>query len=196
MPITFRPQTVDVMWGCSYQEVLNSTGPVNVKMGLIEVDDLQKFATQITIHVLNNSWMAALTPMMGLAYNVTVGQTANKLAGISGATSLSGALNAAFGELMVSVGSAHALEKIFTHQKVPLAELWKPQVSQNEGFDFHTTCATNRVNFGEAKYSSVTNSYKSALVQAERFLDEEKHFSDIPHLVNLVSQQCMTNFGK
>lgn len=193
MSITFLPQFNDPIWGCAYQEVKYAPGPANVKIGFVEVTNLQNFAIQITLQVLNHSWMSKLNPMLGLAYSKTVNQTATKLVGITTSTSVSGSLGSAFGELMVSMGSAYVLEKIFTHAKLPLAELWKPQVSQNEGFDFHTTCTGSLVNFGEAKYSSVINSYKNALIQAERFIDEEKHFRDIVHLMHLVDPACMDN---
>jgi hypothetical protein len=193
MSIMFQPQSFDVIWGCTYQEVKYSVGTANVKIGFIEVTNLQNFATQITLEIISRSWMSKLNPLISMAYNLTVTQTAAKLAGISSATSASGALSTAFGELMVSMGSAYALEKIFTHEKVPLAELWKPQLSQNEGFDFHTTCQKKYVNFGEAKYSSVISSYKNALTQAERFIDDEKHFRDIVHLMHLVDPACMNN---
>jgi len=193
MSITFEPQTSDALWGCAYREVTYSLGTANVKIGFLEVTNLQNFATQITLEIINRSWMSQLNPIASMAYNMTVTQTAAKLANISSATSTTGALSAAFGELMVSMGSAYALEKIFTHEKVPLAELWKPQLSQNEGFDFHTTCQTKLVNFGEAKYSSVISSYKNALSQAERFIDDEKHFRDAIHLMHLVDSACMAN---
>lgn len=193
MSITFLPHTVDSSWGCTYQEVKYSLGTANVRFGFIEVTNLKNFATQITIVVLNRSWMTKLNPVANLAYRVTVTETAVKLSDISVATSMVGTLGAAFGELLVSMGSAFALEKIFTHTSVPLAELWKPQKGQNEGFDFHTTCPSKMVNFGEAKYSSVISSYKSALVQAERFIDEEKHFRDAMHLMHLVEPTCIAN---
>ena len=196
MTITFLPQSVDPLWGCNYQEIGYCVGPANVKIGFIEVTNLQNFATQITLEVLNRSWMIKLNPIIGMAYNLTVSQTASKLAGISTTTSVGGAMGAAFGELMVSMGSGYALEKLFTHTKLPLAELWKPQISQNEGFDFHTTCPSDMVNFGEAKFSSSQSSYKNALTQAERFIDDEKHFRDAVHLIHLINPTCIKNLEK
>jgi hypothetical protein len=194
MTITFGPQTLDPAWGCTYQEVSYSLiGTANVKIGFIEVTNLQNFATEITREIISRSWMSKLSPLAAMAYDATVTKTATKLAGISSSTSATGALGAAFGELMVSMGSAYALEKIFTHSRVPLAELWKPKLSQNEGFDFHTTCQANLVNFGEAKYSGVINSYKNALSQAERFIDDQKHYMDAVHLLHLVDPACVNN---
>jgi len=194
MTITFGPKTTDATWGCTFQEVSYSLlGAANVKIGFIEVTNLQNFATQITREIISRSWMSKLSPIATIAYDATVTKTASKLSSISSATSASGTLGAAFGELMVSMGSAYALEKIFTHSRIPLAELWKPKLSQNEGFDFHTVCQANLVNFGEAKYSGVISSYKNALVQAERFVDDQKHNMDAVHLMHLVDPVCMNN---
>ncbi|WP_296951815.1 hypothetical protein [uncultured Massilia sp.] len=193
MSVTFQTQTVDAVWGCAYQQVVDSPGLPNVKLCFVEVTNLPAFAAVITRGVLDKSWITSLDPIVQKAYDRTVTQTANKLVSIFQATSATGTLGADFGELMVSMGSAYALEKIFSHLRIPIAELWKPKLSQNEGFDFHTTCPANMVNFGEAKYSSNTNSYTLAISQAEDFIDDEKHFRDAVHLMHLVDGNCVTN---
>jgi hypothetical protein len=193
MTLTFHPKISDPIWGCDYQEVSDSSGLVNVKLCYMEVTSLRDFAEQITHLVLDKSWMTNLDSVIKKAYDRTVTQTANKLVQIFNATSATGTLGADFGELMVSIGSAHALERIFTHVKLPIAELWKPQLSQNEGFDFHTTCPSKIINFGEAKYSSSTNPYTLAMTQAESFIDDEKHFRDAVHLKHLVDADCLAN---
>lgn len=140
MSVTFQKQTIDAAWGCAYQQVVDSPGLPNVKLCFVEVTNLPAFAAVITRGVLDKSWITSLDPIVQKAYDKTVTQTANKLVGIFQATSATGTLGADFGELMVSMGSAYALEKIFSHLRIPIAELWKPKLSQNEGFDFHTTC--------------------------------------------------------
>ena len=94
---------------------------------------------------------------------------------------------------MVSIGSARGLEQIFLHSKVPIAELWKPQAKQNEGFDFHTVCGRDLINFGEAKFSSSKNPHGPAIIQAGRFISEEKHLRDRAHLVNLVQPKSISH---
>lgn len=193
MTVTFQTRTVDAAWGCAYQQVVDSPGLPNVKLCFVEVTNLSAFAAVITRGVLDKSWMTNLDPMVQMAYDKTVTDTANKLVGIFQATNATGTLGADFGELMVTMGSAYALEKIFSHLKIPIAELWKPKLSQNEGFDFHTTCPADMVNFGEAKYSSTANPYTLAISQAEDFIDNEKHFRDGVHLMHLVNANCVTN---
>lgn len=193
MGLTFQTQTIDAAWGCAYQQVVDSPGLPNVKLCFVEVTNLHAFAAVITQGVLDKSWITSLDPILQKAYDRTVTQTANKLVSIFQTTSATGTLGADFGELMVSMGSAYALEKIFSHLRIPIAELWKPKLSQNEGFDFHTTCPAEIVNFGEAKYFSNTNPYTLAISQAEEFIDEEKHFRDAVHLMHLVDGNCVTN---
>lgn len=76
---------------------------------------------------------------------------------------------------------------------LPVAELWKPQLKQNEGFDFHTVCSDQIINFGEAKFSGVSNPHGKAINQAKGFIDDEKHFRDRVHLINLVSDAAIEN---
>lgn len=193
MTLTFQTPTVDATWGCAYQQVVDTPGLQNVKLCFVEVTNLAAFAAVITRGVLDKSWMTSLDPIDYMSYDMTVTETANKLVGIFQATSATGTLGADFGELMVTMGSAYALEKIFSHLRLPIAELWKPKLSGNEGFDFHTTCPADLVNFGEAKYSSNTNPYTLAISQAEDFIDHQKHFRDGVHLKSLVSPNCAKN---
>jgi len=195
MPINFLSKKIDLLWGCEYQEAIDSLGLPNVKICYLEVRNLTDFASQITHAVLDKSWMTSLDPLMHRAYDRTATQTAAKLVQIFEDTTASGTLGADFGEMMVSIGSAYTLEKIFSHIRIPIAELWKPQLSQNEGFDFHTACPAEIVNFGEAKYSGSINSYTLALTQAEKFVDDEKHFRDAVHLNHLISPNCLANFA-
>src|SRR5690349_1320798 len=123
MSVTFQTQTIDATWGCAYQQVVDSPGLPNVKLCFVEVTNLSAFAAVITRGVLDKSWITSLDPIIQKAYDKTVTQTANKLVGIFQATSATGTLGADFGELMVSMGSAYALEKIFSHLRIPIAEL-------------------------------------------------------------------------
>lgn len=193
MTITFATRTVDAIWGCAYQQVIDSPGLHNVKLCFVEITNLNAFAAVISRAVLDKSWITSLDPMAQMSYDFTVTETANKLVGIFQATSATGTLGADFGELMVTMSSAYALDKIFSHLRIPIAELWKPKLSGNEGFDFHTMCPSELVNFGEAKYSSNSNPYTLAISQAEDFIDNKKHFRDGVHLIHLASSNCITN---
>jgi hypothetical protein len=196
MDMTFLPQQLDSDWGCAFQEVQSLVGVPNIKIGFVEVTKLEDFALQLSKSVIDNSWMTNLDVAIRRAYDRTVKETAEKLVKVFKATSAAGTVGTDFGEVMVSIGSAYALEKIFAHVKLPIAELWKPQLSQNEGFDFHTTCPDQFINFGEAKYSGSGNPYNLAISQAKDFIEAEKHLRDSVHLMHLVEEGSIDKLNK
>ncbi|MYM84115.1 hypothetical protein GTP44_19445 [Duganella sp. FT50W] len=196
MKITFSPPQDDAVWGCTYQHVTSSAADKNIKLCFVEVKDLHAFATALVEVVLDNSWITNLDDRYRRAYSKTVSQTAAKLVNTFNKTASGGNVESDFGETMVSMGSSRALEMLFTHLRIPLAELWKPQISQNGGFDFHTTCLEKFINFGEAKYSSSANPYTDAISQAQDFLNDDKHLRDAPDLENLVDKQSMSYLDK
>lgn len=200
MSLTLAQEFEDSEWGCTYQAVIDSSGHPNIKLCYVKVKNLKEFASRITAVVLDNSWMTTLDHGTRRAYETTVGETANALVEIFRQTTADGTVGAEFGEVMVSIGSAHALEQIFEHISIPIAELWKPQVKQNEGFDFHTICTSEYINFGEAKYSNMDSPHGLAIRQADDFIQAKKHLRDRVHLVNLVEKSSIQyldqdNFG-
>ena len=129
------------------------------------------------------------------AYDRTVQETASALVEIFESTTTLSDVGSEFGEVMVSIGSTKALEKIFNHVILPIAELWKPQIKQNEGFDFHTVCSDMYINFGEAKYSGSVNPHGNAINQSKGFIDDEKHLRDYVHLRELASDAAVENLN-
>ncbi len=196
MKITFLPPQDDAVWGCTYQHATSSAADKNIKLCFVEVKDLQVFATALIKVVLDNSWITNLDDRYRRAYSKTATQTAAKLVSKFNKAANAGTVESDFGETMVSIGSARALEMLFEHLRIPLAELWKPQISQNGGFDFHTTCLEKFINFGEAKYSSSANPYNDAIGQAQDFLDDDKHLRDASDLENLVDEISMSYLDK
>lgn len=196
MSLSLSSEIEDTEWGCSYQAVIDALGNTGVKVCLVKVKNLNEFAVQITNLVLDNSWMTALDYGTRRSYETTVGETAQALVKIFKQTTVQGAVGAEFGEVMVSIGSARALEQIFKHASIPIAELWKPQVKQNEGFDFHTICSSDHINFGEAKYSGSTSPHSLAITQTGQFLTAKKHLRDRVHLVKLASKKSIENLDQ
>lgn len=185
----------DREWGCYYNEIINSE--VDVKSCIIHVKSLEKIALALTGSVLNESWMLKLDKRTQRSYRFTVKETAAALVEIfnkikADPTSDS-ALGEEFGEIMVSMGASRALAKLFEHESIPIAELWKPQKKQNEGFDFHTVCPQELINFGEAKYSGSSNPHGDAISQIIDFLAVEKHLRDANHLTHLVHENAACN---
>lgn len=183
----------DSDWGCLHSEVHSGNG--KIKTCHVDVVDIKKIANELAKSVMDSSWITNMDKGARRAYERTVSDTANSLVAVFKETINEEKVNKEFGELMVSMGSARSLEKIFNHIALPISELWKPQVKQNEGFDFHTVCPNEVVNFGEAKFKSskYPSPYSNAANQANGFIEEEKHFRDRPHLINLVSSKSISN---
>lgn len=132
------------------------------------------------------------------SYARTASDTAHSLVEVFNAAIVNDRVSGEFGELMVSMGSSRSLDVIFQHISLPISELWKPQSKQNEGFDFHTVCNKNIINFGEAKFLSppASSPVSDAANQANDFFSQEKHFRDRVHLVNLVHEDAISNLNK
>lgn len=63
------------------------------------------------------------------------------------------------GEYVVSELAREALVTELNYLDIPLAELFKEQVSGNPGFDFYSANKEKIIIFGEAKYNSRQNAY-------------------------------------
>jgi hypothetical protein len=190
---TYGSKIIDPDWGCEHLEVTYDPLIGKVKLCHVKVSDIEKIAVEMTEHVQNTSWMIKLDKGSKRAYDKTVAETAQKLVRIFKKAAAADEIAGDFGELIVSIGSARALAKIFNHTQVPIAELWKPQAKQNEGFDIHTVCRKEIINFGEAKYSSNGTPHGKAMSQANDFINRDKHYRDRVHLINLVSDKAIEN---
>jgi len=179
--------------GLSFVKVEGLFDSEKIKICKVSVDDLHKVAFHLASVVQDSSWINALDRRAQRAYRDTAAQTANKLVDIFNNANDEEGIGKELGELVVSMGSAKGLNEIFSHYIVPLAELWKPQLSGNEGYDFHTVCGQNYINFGEAKFKSSGSAYASAMNQVEGFVAERKHRRDAVPLENMVSEAAMDN---
>jgi len=186
---------IDSDWGCNHLEITNNPHVDTIKLCLVKVEDIYKIASELTKQVQNTSWIMKLDKTAQRSYSRTVEETAQKLVEIFNMASSSANVAKQFGELMVSMGSARALEILFDHTVLPIAELWKPQIKQNEGFDFHTICPNEMINFGEAKFSSNDSPHGRAISQACDFIDNEKHLRDGIHLQKLTNESAMENLN-
>ena len=98
------------------------------------------------------------------------------------------------GEYIISREGRDTLVSEFQHAHVPLAELWKEQLSGNPGFDYHSESISNRIIFGEAKYNSNSNPYNDAISQVEGFIQDQKDKMELTDLKNFVTDQAVNNF--
>lgn len=191
----YGSQYSDADWGCDYFEVEAATPIGKIRVCHVIVNDIKIISEALAKKVLDTSWMTSLDVGSRRAYDRTVQETAAALVEIFESTKTTTDVGSEFGEVMVSIGSTKALEKIFKHVILPIAELWKPQLKQNEGFDFHTVCTDELINFGEAKYSGSSNPHGNAINQSKGFIDDEKHLRDYVHLRELASKKAIYNLN-
>lgn len=83
------------------------------------------------------------------------------------------------GEYVVSELAREALVQHLGYLDIPLAELFKEQVSGNPGFDFYSLNKQNIIIFGEAKYLARQNAYGSGMNQVAKFIHTGQDISDI-----------------
>lgn len=191
----------EATWGATFREVIANSATGNVFICHASVVDLERIAVELSNRVTDQSWIIALDHRARRAYENTASKTAKKLIEVfKSDLTVDSKVSSEFGELMVSMGSSKALEVIFRHRSLPIAELWKPKLSQNEGFDFHTVCGESIINFGEAKFSSSASPYggntgesSGAGGQADGFISERKHLMDNVHLGSIAGEMAATN---
>lgn len=188
-------------WGSTFVEVVNITALEKIFICHAQIADLEKVAFELSSNVMDQNWIQELDLRAKRAYEATAIRTAQKLVEVfKTITTAENNITSEFGELMVSMGASKALEIVFQHRCIPLAELWKPNLSQNEGFDFHTVCPSSYINFGEAKFSSTASPYggnsgdsSGAGGQADGFIGASKHLMDGVHLGQLAGESAALN---
>lgn len=186
----------DTEWGCIHSQYHYQDKDPAIITCIVNINNTDLIATELVNSVLNTSWISSLDAGTQRSYKVTAKETTDALVEIFNKVLDGDPLGAEFGEVMVSIGSSRALSQILHHISLPIAELWKPQLKQNEGFDFHTTCTGNLINFGEAKFSASINPHGNAIRQAHDFITQDKHFRDRVHLVNLCHKDAIKNLDE
>jgi hypothetical protein len=195
--LSYSNEHHDADWGSVFREVMGADLK-NIYVCHVTISDLKKLAAELSNKVLDHSWVMDLDHGSRPTYQQTVAETAEILVSIiKNQTSTDDKISSEFGEIMVSMGASRALETIFSHISIPLAELWKPKAKGNEGFDFHTVCPSKLINFGEAKFCSSSNPYggnpgesTGAGGQADGFVEKDKHHRDRPLLTDLGTEQA------
>lgn len=188
-------------WGSTFYEITSISPIENIFVCHATISDLEKIALKLASLVTDQSWVMDLDDRAKRAYESTASRTAKVLVKVFETTlDENNKVASEFGELMVSMGSSRALEVVFGHRSIPIAELWKPKIQQNEGFDFHTVCSGNIINFGEAKFSGSSNPYggnsgdtSGAGGQADGFIGNSKHLMDGIHLGHIAGEDATNN---
>ncbi|ENM5728929.1 hypothetical protein AB7D55_000645, partial [Vibrio mimicus] len=158
---------------------------------LINVNNIQKRASEMIDMLNTGSWLEKLDPVAKFSYEARAEKTIDKLVK-SILSEIKNEVTEEFGEYLVSVSAQDALELAFSHIKIPLAEMLKEKIMGNPGFDFHTETSENLLAFGEAKYSGSVNPYKESLEQIRRFINEKKDNAELVDLQNFISKITVT----
>lgn len=193
----FGKEHKDDDWGCIHTEVTSNANP-KIHLCHVNISDLEKIALELSRSVMDTSWIMEMDEGARRSYERTASDTANSLVEVFNAAVDDDRVSGEFGELMVSMGSSRSLDIIFQHISLPISELWKPQKKQNEGFDFHTVCNENIINFGEAKFKSppAASPVSDAAKQANSFFSEDKHRRDRVYLRDFVHTDAISNLDK
>lgn len=160
--------------------------PCSLHEFVLKIDDHKSYALDMIKEISDKSWIANLGIIAKMSYEASVNRTADELVEIFKLQSNSSKLTEEFGEFMISMSTIACLVDQLSHQKIPLAELWKEKLKGNPGFDFHTEAPSNILAFGEAKYRTTTNAYGVAASQVIQFIEMRKDFGDCIHLQNFV----------
>lgn len=95
------------------------------------------------------------------------------------------------GEYVVSELARQALVNQLRYLDIPLAELFKEQISGNPGFDFYSANKEKVIIFGEAKYNSRQNAYGNGMEQVDRFIQEGQDLSDLNDIDKFFEEQSL-----
>jgi len=94
------------------------------------------------------------------------------------------------GEYVVSMVARYIIEATYGYRALPLAEIFKEQISGNPGFDYHHEKNGLLLLFGEAKYLTGKNAYGSAFSQIVKHIELKKDVKEIPDLINFMSEDA------
>lgn len=164
---------------------------------LIEINgetDLSNVVNDISQKIADTSWIPKLTPFFQTVFNANAPKTINKIVNEI-LNKVSSGLNKKIGEYLVSFSAQQALETLFNHYRLPLAEILKEQLSNNPGFDFHTISHKDNLIHGEAKYSGNDTRWSDATYQIAGFIDENKHEGEQLWLYPFLKKPVIANIN-
>lgn len=159
-----------------------------------DASDLTNVVSGISQEIANTSWISKLPTFFQAAYNANAPKTISKIVNDILGKVASG-LNEKIGEYLVSFSAQQALETLFNHYRLPLAEILKEQISNNPGFDFHTISQKDNLVHGEAKYGGNDTRWSDATDQISGFIDEKKHEGEQVWLYPFLKEPVIANIN-
>lgn len=155
----------------------------------VVVSDVKNRAEEIIKSVQDTSWISKLSPLSQLAFKARAEQTIKSLVD-NILSKVNDTVTSDFGEYLVSFTAQESLCMGFTHEKLPIAEVFKNRLLGNGGFDFHTASPKKFILFGEAKYDANATPWKSALSQINDFILAEKDAGELVELQHFAAEAC------
>ncbi len=117
--LSYGDEFHDENWGAVFAEVKKSSSSDNIFVCHTTVSNLSKIATELSRAVMDRSWIMNLDAGAKRAYDRTAAETAELLVKIfTNKVLVEDKISTDFGEIMVSMGSARALEVIFSHSAI------------------------------------------------------------------------------
>jgi hypothetical protein len=157
----------------------------------IKISDIDARAASMIKTIKDTSWIDTLPVIQQVTFEATSRRTIEALVRCIKCRIVKDNLTTDFGEYLVSETGQEALEIVFSHSKVPLAELLKEKVTGNPGFDFHSETKSKLISFGEAKYSGAASPYNAALKQIKDFVVLGKDNAELNMLQHFVCSNAM-----
>lgn len=158
----------------------------------IRVTNIKDIANKMIVNIQDKSWINNLDLIDKEAYTERMEPTVNKLVNDI-FKNVEDDVTEDFWEYLVSHSAWESLNKLHSHIVIPLAELWKEQITWNPWFDFHTETSTELIAFWESKYRSNWNSYRDALEQISSFITNKKDIKELSDLRRFVSNNASDN---
>lgn len=156
--------------------------------------ELTNVVNGVSQEIADTSWISKLPTFFQEVYNANAPKTINRIVNeILG--KVANGLNEKIGEYLVSFSAQQALETLFNHYRLPLAEILKEQLSNNPGFDFHTISHNDNLVHGEAKYSGNYTRWSDATGQISGFIDEDKHKGEQGWLYPFLKEPVIANIN-
>lgn len=156
--------------------------------------DLTNVVNAISQDIADTSWISKLPTFFRDVFLANAPKTINKIVNEI-LNKVASGLNEKIGEYLVSFSAQQALEVLFNHYRLPLAEILKEQLSNNPGFDFHTISHNDNLVHGEAKYGGNDTRWSDATSQISDFIDEKKHEGEQVWFYPFLSEPVIANIN-